>query len=115
MPFIKRLSYYLFGLSLGIVLILLFFNAKNTKCNYSPQKRVINDLSSKKWISSNNKIDSLKYYTWLKNGKINFSKSNTKLDSCKIYCLETTDNQKKISIYLSNCNKIVKILNIVNQ
>jgi len=57
----------------------------------------------------------LKYYKWLKNGKINFSKSNTKLDSCKIYCLETTDNQKKISIYLSNCNKIVKIINIVNQ
>jgi hypothetical protein len=45
----------------------------------------------------------------LKNGNVNFSKSNTKLDSCKIYVIEKKLSTKNYSISLENCNNEVKV------
>ena len=44
MSFLKRLSYYLGGFSVGIVLLLFFLGGKNTRCYYGPDARVINDF-----------------------------------------------------------------------
>ena len=45
MSFLKRLSYYLGGFSVGIVLLVFFLGGKNTRCTYTPDARVINDFS----------------------------------------------------------------------
>ena len=58
-------------------------------------------------------IDSIKKSVWIKEGKINFKKSNTTLDSCKIYCLETFYKEKKTDIYIKNCKKNVLIYSII--
>ena len=47
MSFLKRLSYYLGGFSVGIVLLVFFLSGKNTRCTYTPDARVINDFSKK--------------------------------------------------------------------
>jgi predicted RNA-binding protein with PUA domain len=80
---------------------------------------VLNDLDKKKWFfefsaDSIKIIDSIKKSIWIKEGKINFKKSNTKLDTCKIYCLETFYNQKKTDIYIKNCKKNVLVYNIID-
>ena len=119
MNFIKRLGYYLFGFAIGLIFLFYFLNEKNTKFNYSPQSRVLNDLDKKKWFfefsaDSIKIIDSIKKNVWIKEGKINFKKSNTKLDTCKIYCLETFYNQKKTDIYIKNCKKNVLVYSIID-
>ena len=47
MSFLKRLSYYLGGFSVGIVLLIFFLSGKNTRCTYTPDARVINDFPKK--------------------------------------------------------------------
>ena len=117
MDFIKRLGYYLIGFSVGLIFLFYFFNGKRTQCNYSPQTRVLNDLSKKKWILSENinskiKFNSTEVSKWISLGSINFSKSDTNLDSCKIYCLVTIYKNIESNIYLKNCEQKVTILEI---
>ena len=70
MNFIKRLGYYLFGFAIGLIFLFYFLNEKNTKFNYSPQSRVLNDLDKKKWFfefsaDSIKIIDSIKKSIWI--------------------------------------------------
>ena len=75
------------GFILGILLLSFFLMGKKTSCSYLPNDRVIKNVNSKK-IIYNNLNDSLLVKNILSNGKVNFSKSDTKLDSCKSYHIE---------------------------
>ena len=46
----------------------------------------------------------------IKYGDVNFSKSNTKLDSCKIYFIEREIDKINYSVQLENCTNEVKVL-----
>ena len=100
MSFLKRLYFFLFGLGLGIIILVFVTNKKGTKFNYMPNKRVVNDIHKKKWIfnDSNNKISKEEF---IKNYEVDFQKSNTKLDSCKTYYVE----YKNEKFNVINCNK----------
>ena len=87
MRFLKRLSYYLGGFSVGIVLLVFFLSSKNTRCTYTPDARVINDFSKKEWVFSTPKNASFNRSQFLKGGDIIFSKSRVGLDSCNVYRL----------------------------
>ena len=87
MSFLKRLSYYLGGFSVGIVLLLFFLGVKKTRCTYGPDARVINDFSKKEWVFSAPKNASFNRSQFLKGGDIIFSKSRIGLDSCNVYRL----------------------------
>ena len=87
MSFLKRLSYYLGGFSVGIVLLVFFLSGKNMRCNYTPDARVINDFSKKEWVFSTPTNDSIDRSQFLKGGDIVFSKSRVGLDSCNVYRL----------------------------
>ena len=50
MSFLKRLSFYLGGFSVGTVMLLFFLSGKNTRCTYTPDARVIKDFSKKEWV-----------------------------------------------------------------
>ena len=50
MSFLKRLSFFLFGLSIGVIILIFISNKKDTRFNYMPNKRVLNDIHKKKWI-----------------------------------------------------------------
>ena len=87
MSFLKRLSYYLVGFSVGIVFLVFFLSGKNTRCTYTPDSRVINDFSKKKWVFNTLTNDSIDRSQFLKGGDIVFSKSRVGLDSCNVYRL----------------------------
>ena len=88
MSFLKRLTYYLGGFSVGIVLLLFFLDGKNTRCTYGPDARVINDLSKKEWVFSTPLNDSIDRNQFLKGGDIVFSESQVGVDSCNVYRLQ---------------------------
>ena len=81
MSFLKRLSYYLGGFSVGIVFLVFFLSGKNTRCTYTPDSRVINDFSKKEWVFNTLTNDSIDRSQFLKGGDIVFSKSRVGIDS----------------------------------
>ena len=87
MSFLKRLSYYLGGFSVGIILLVIFMSGKKTRCTYPPDARVINDFSKKEWVFNTPTNDSIDRSQFLKGGDIIFSMSRVGLDSCNVYRL----------------------------
>ena len=102
MSFLKRLSYYLVGFSVGIVFLVFFLSGKNTRCTYTPDSRVINDFSKKKWVFNTLTNDSIDRSQFLKGGDIVFSKSRVGLDSCNVYRLRLTHEVYDVQ----NCDSI---------
>ena len=113
----NRLIYFMGGFLIGICILIFIWDKKNTKFPYMPDARVINDVNSKNVHYSNklhtafakNIITASQVQDILKNGNVNFFKSNTKLDSCKIYVIEKKLSTKNYSISLENCNNEVKV------
>ena len=102
MSFLKRLSFYLVGFSVGIVFLVFFLSGKNTRCTYTPDSRVINDFSKKKWVFNTLTNDSIDRSQFLKGGDIVFSKSRVGLDSCNVYRLRLPH-----AVYdVQNCDSI---------
>ena len=100
MSFLKRLYFFLFGLSIGIMILIFVINKKDTRFNYSPNKRVLNDIYKKNWVFSNQN-NAFSKDKFLSEFDVNFSKSNTKIDTCKVYYIES----KKLEFSVQNCEK----------
>ncbi|MAW08694.1 MAG: hypothetical protein CMC23_00560 [Flavobacteriaceae bacterium] len=116
MDFSKKIKLFSFGLLLGTFFLITFLNGKKVSCNYGPESRVINNLKQKKWIFENEKIalDSFNIIKFLENSKVDFNKSNTKKDSCRVYYLMGVRRYEEIIINAVNCSKIVKAKILIN-
>ena len=117
MSLIKRFSYYFFGLSIGLVILSFFLSGKKTSCNYGPESRVINELLKKEIIIEkitdfNYKINTDDVKEFIKNSSVDFSNSNTSIDSCKIYNLTGYLLDEYKEILFENCAKTVRALSI---
>lgn len=106
MKFAHRFAYYLIGLIMGSFFVAAVFSGKDTRCNYFPNARVLNDLRNKpfhysdkasqvlaeKWIDTSDIKNTLKF------GDVDFDKSNIAVGSGKLYVIEgkTIKNQEII-------------------
>ena len=75
------------GFSIGMFFLFYLMDQKDATFNYSPNKRVLADILKKEWKTSNFNDTIIKKSDFLKNFQVDFSKSNTKLDSCKKYLI----------------------------
>ncbi|WP_291104420.1 MULTISPECIES: DUF4258 domain-containing protein [unclassified Flavobacterium] len=104
MKLAHRFAYYLLGLIIGSFFVAAVFAGKDTRCNYFPNARVLNDLRNKPFqysdkasqILSEKWIDTIDIKNTLKFGDVDFDKSNIKVGSGKIYVIEgkTVKNQE---------------------
>ena len=117
MKFIHRFAYYLVGLVIGLFFVSLIFSGKDTRCNYFPNSRVLNDLRNKpfhysekasqilaeKWIDTSDIKNTLKF------GDVDFDKSNIEFKKGKLYVIEgkTIKNQEVILKVINYQNKAV--------
>ena len=103
MTFRYRFSYYLIGFIMGLFFVAMVFSGKDTRCNYFPNARVLNDLRNKPFVFSE-KAQQILAQKWLdtsdiKNtltfGDVDFDKSNILFEKGKIYIIEgkTKNNQ----------------------
>ena len=106
MKFSDRFAYYLIGLIMGSFFVAAVFSGKDTRCNYFPNARVLNDLRNKpfhysdkasqvlaeKWIDTSDIKNTLKF------GDVDFDKSNIAVGNGKLYVIEgkTIKNQEII-------------------
>ena len=106
MKFVHRFAYYLIGLIMGCFFVALVFSGKDTRCNYFPNARVLNDLRTKPFQYSDKAIQTLNE-KWvdtadIKNtltyGDVDFVQSNVPFKKGKLYVIEgkTTKNQEII-------------------
>jgi len=121
MPFIKRLGYFLFGLSIGLVFLAFFLKKKTqetgTSFCYFPNCRVLKDMRSKplyfsKEIDSllvNKLIDTTTIKYFFIEGDVDFSRSNTKISTCKTYVIEAEFENKSGVLQVRNCQTKLEI------
>jgi hypothetical protein len=104
MKFSHRFAYYLIGLIMGSFFVAAVFSGKDTRCNYFPNARVLNDIRNKPFhysdkaslILSEKWIDTIDIKNTLKFGDVDFDKSNIKVGTGKLYRIngKTITNQE---------------------
>lgn len=104
MTFKYRFAYYLLGFIIGCFFVAAVLSGKDTRCNYFPNSRVLNDLRNKPFeyseqaskILAESWIDTLDIKNTLTYGDVDFDRSNVKIQNGKIYFVEgkTTKNQE---------------------
>ncbi len=120
MKLIQRIGYYLGGFSIGLILLAFFLSGKKASCSYSPNARVIKNIGIKplKYSSEalklieNNVIDTSMITIALRKGRVNFSLSNTSLDSCKVYVIEEDIDDVEIILTVENCDSLATLKNV---
>ena len=119
MSILKRFAFYFGGFAIVIVLLFFFIGGSGASCefDYTPNSRVLKNIRNKdrtlnlKSLTTlkENQLDTSLISLALINGKVLFSKSNTSLDSCKIYQIEfpvTTElTSKLVYLTIENCDK----------
>jgi hypothetical protein len=115
MNFIQRLGFFSVGLIMGIGLLMFFLGGKKASCDYSPNARTLKNIRNKERIFSenaltyftNNNIDTSVVSTILKDGNVDFGKSDTKRKSCKVYYIseEFENLQLELELEIENCNE----------
>jgi hypothetical protein len=106
MKFVHRFAYYLIGLVIGCFFVAMVFSGKDTRCNYFPNARVLNDLRTKPFhyseeavaVLSEKWIDTADIKNTLKFGDVDFDQSNIPYKKGKLYVIEgkTVKNQEII-------------------
>ena len=99
---------------------MFFLNGKDASCDYGPNARTVKNISSKPIAYSDEasdfiyaqSIDSITVVNLIKYGNVDFSRSNTSLDSCKIYHIDNSYKERDIELTIENCNSLSKVLKI---
>lgn len=119
----KRFFLYGFGFAVGALVVLFIWNKKEASFDYMPDTRVLKNIQSKTInYSQHSKVsltayslDSISISSMIQNGNVDFKKSNTKLDSCKIYWINTNYKYHNWSLIIENCDSIATIKKIIKE
>lgn len=113
--FLKRLGYFLVGLSIGLIFLAVFLRKKSEETGvtfcYLPNCRTLKDIRSKpltyseeiNQLIADNDLDSVLINSFLFDGDVDFGASDTKSKPCKTYRIEGEINQKEAVLTVKNC------------
>ena len=118
---IKRIGYYLVGLSLGSIGVYFFWQKKQATFDYGMDARTLKTIRIKKRVFSNDakrvmlnsEIDTLQISTILYTGDVNFGKSKARQKPCAEYYVTGNDELKNISLYIIRCDSVSTIDKII--
>lgn len=116
----QRLLFYGFGFVIGLLLLFFFLGGKKTSCDYGPDARVLKNIRIKERIVSEKarsqlaslQLDTASISSLLRNGDVNFSESNTKVETCKKYVIEGTYKDQNLKVNIENCEERATIINV---
>jgi len=117
MQLLKRIGYYLVGLSLGVIAVSFFWKQKGAEFDYLPNARTLKNIRVKPRLFSYEakntmktlEIDSTMIALILKTGNVDFSRSNPRKKPCREYWIDAENMKKEFSIIVKNCDSIVTI------
>lgn len=116
----KRFFLYGFGFAIGAIVVFFIWIKKDASFDYMPDARVLKNIQSKTLNTSipvklfliGHQIDELTLSNMIKNGNVDFDKSNTNTEPCKTYWIDTSFKDIKLSLIIENCDSIATIQKI---
>ena len=124
MKFRYRLGYYLVGFSIGLFFVAAIWSGKDTRCNYFPNSRVLNNLRTKPFYYSEKAsevlaqpwIDTVDIKNTLKYGDVDFDRSNIEYQNGKLYTVEgKTIKNIPIELEIVNYDKRAVLVSILKK
>ncbi|WP_306014076.1 MULTISPECIES: DUF4258 domain-containing protein [unclassified Allomuricauda] len=117
MAFLKRLGWYLVGLSIGLIFLVFILKKKTGEGGldfcYLPNCRVLKDMRSKPIVFSETLPeayrDTLLIQFFLKDGDVDFGKSDTKSEPCKTYYISHEYKGQEWELTAKNCEEEVLV------
>lgn len=118
MPFIRRLGYFLLGLSVGLIFLAIFLRKKSdetgTEFCYLPNCRVLKELRSKPASFTDTnlsmQLDSVSLAKILTEGEVLFDKSEPRAEPCGSYIIEFESASATKYLSLENCQDSIRII-----
>ncbi|MEM8509709.1 MAG: DUF4258 domain-containing protein [Bacteroidota bacterium] len=116
--FLRRLGWYLVGLSMGILFLVFFVRKKagekGIEFCYFPNCRVLKDLRTKpityaEGLENRFSQDSLLWHSFFTDGDVDFGQSDTKVTPCAFY--QIANAQGRV-LHLQNCAEEVLVLSV---
>ena len=114
---IKRVGYYLVGLSLGSIAVYFFWQKKNATFDYGMDSRTLKTIRIRERLFSDDaknamhkfNIDTLKISTILKSGDVDFWKSKPRQKPCAEYYIRGSKELENVSLLVKRCDSSSKI------
>jgi hypothetical protein len=114
---IKRIGYYLVGLSLGCIGVYFFWQKKKATFDYGMDARTLKSIRIKKRLFSDDAknamhkfdIDTLKIATILYTGDVDFGKSNPRQKPCAEYYITGSKELENVSLLVKRCDSTATI------
>lgn len=121
MAFLKRLGWYLVGLSIGLIFLVFILKKKTGEGGldfcYLPNCRVLKDMRSKPITFSESLPeqyrDTMMIKAFLKDGDVDFGKSDTKSKPCKTYVISNEHEGVELELTAKNCEEEVLVEGVV--
>ena len=118
---IKRIGYFLVGVSLGSIGVYFFWQKKNATFDYGMDARTLKTIRIKERVFSDNAkrvmlnsdIDSTKISTILYTGDVDFGKSKPRQKPCAEYYITGNNDLENVSLYVSRCDSVSTIKEII--
>tara|TARA_R110001592_G_scaffold32473_2_gene113612 strand:+ start:215 stop:583 length:369 start_codon:yes stop_codon:yes gene_type:complete len=118
---IKRIGYFLIGVSISSVGVYFFWQKKQATFDYGMDSRTLKSIRIKKRVFSddakrvmlNSDIDSTKISTILYTGDVDFGKSKPRKKPCSEYYINGNSDLENVSLYVSRCDSISRIEKII--
>ncbi|MEO9570011.1 MAG: DUF4258 domain-containing protein [Polaribacter sp.] len=118
---IKRIGYYLVGLSIGCIGVYFFWQKKQATFDYGMDARTLKTIRIKKRLFSEDAkntmkrfdVDTLKISTILYNGDVDFSKSKARQKPCAEYFITGKRELENVSLYVKRCDSTTTIEKVI--
>ena len=113
MKLAHRIFFYLGGFVIGLVFLFFFLGGKRASCDYGPNARVLKNIGQKDLFFTNHALkvleqealDTASFSRALVDGRVLFSESKPRLDSCKLYVIKHHETEKTVKYTVTNCEK----------
>ncbi|WP_439132200.1 DUF4258 domain-containing protein [Polaribacter sp.] len=118
---LKRIGYFLIGVSISSIGVYFFWQKKNATFDYGMDARTLKTIRIKKRIFSedakkvlqNSAIDTLKIATILHTGDVDFGKSKPRQKPCASYYITGKRELENVSLYVTRCDSTATIEKII--
>ncbi len=120
MKLVQRIAYYGVGFIIGLIILFFFLGGKKTSCDYGFDARTLKNIRTKKiefsaeseLMKNKFQLDTVAIRTILKKADVDFSETDRKLDSCKIYLIDGKLKEQEFQLRMKNCEKVATVLGI---